>query len=118
MIDWNKPIQLVHSKAKGRVVSMEGHEYYPVIILWDGSMLPCAYTIDGISLHNSELCVENVPEEPEIVRYVNVYKRDDGVFLATGFNVSKGSALFAAKNTSYKNVARIRIEFKEGQFDE
>ena len=54
----------------------------------------------------------NVPEK--YVRHLNVYKQSSGRMLLTCYDTSASADAGAGD----KRIARLRIEFEEGQFDE
>ena len=111
MLDLTKPVQ-TRDGRKVRILCTDGPEKFPIAGYIDGSAEPDCWRRTGAWGHDADRHYQNdlvnVPT-PGVV-WVNVY-RDGG---STSWN----TRLKADAATSADRIARVRVEYTDGQFDE
>lgn len=93
-----------------RVISTEGTEKFPIVVIVGNSLT--THTATGsYHLVNEKSPSDLIPVPERRVAWVHVYKTTDGCFVY-------GTKESAVKHSDPSCIARIRIEYTEGQFDE
>lgn len=111
-IDWTKPIETTYG-FPARVIATDIKGDCPILIAImksDGTETVALLDEMGRYLPTWRQAVRNVPLAP-VVRYFNLYS--DGL-MCTDHETRKE----ADYNAGPDRIACIRVEFKEGQFDE
>lgn len=62
--------------------------------------------------------VEEWKEPKSGAYYMNVYSNNDGTYITVGLNDSRQHANDRSSSKNFKRIACVRVEWKEGQFDE
>ena len=123
-IDWTKPVQ-ARSRTGGDwrtidVLRTDVKSDWPVVFIWtydDGNQFPITCTLNGCGC---DFQFRNTPAPPvpfEFTRWVNVYKREDGL-LSVGaclFDTQQEGAVMAARQSCVTVPVTIRGEWKAGE---
>ena len=123
-VDWSKPIQTRDGKKAELLKILKTNDPYPCIVAieWKGNEEIIQVRKNGRYLGSNcedELDIINVPQKGEL--WVNIYKRsiDEGYFCGVGHKTKEESE--KCKEVPFDGaicIARIKVEFEEGQFDE
>ena len=111
--DPTKPVQ-TRCGYPAKIIYTERGGVYPIVVLVTYPSEDCpdvkTYTRDGeVDLRRPcAMDLVNIPEKH--VRWLNIYKNKEGKFYSGPMGTEPGSDEHA--------IARRRIEFEEGQFDE
>ena len=112
-IDWTKPIETVDGQP-ARVLATDLAYHRPVVVAVaaKGADHEAVWLLTSEGSYDTDrpLMVRNVPPAP-VVRYFNVYEHD---FVSAGHD----SRAEADEGAGPGRIACIRVELKEGQFDE
>lgn len=111
-IDWTKPIETMDG-CPARVIATDIKGDCPILIAKmksDGTEIVALLDKMGRYLPTLGQAVRNIPPAP-VVRYFNVYS---DYRVGVGHNTRKK----ADYNAMPDRIACVRVEFKEGQFDE
>lgn len=111
-IDWTKPVrtkngwlvEIISTNARGNFPVLGYIGKYKNLTFWDENGKSPEIEADNHDL-------ENIPEEQTI--YVNIY-RDQQDFYASSYR----NRTEADKAASNKRIARVKVKFVEGQFDD
>ena len=112
-IDWTKPIETMDGQP-ARVLATDLAYHRPVVVAVasKGADHEAVWLLTSEGAYDTDrpLMVRNVPPDP-IVRYINMYP-----------NGCRGRAhesrAKADNSAGSSRIACVRVEFKEGQFDE
>lgn len=112
-IDWTKPIETVDGHSV-RVLATDLDSSFPVAVAvrngGDGRETVLLLHSDGSYAKGKPPIIRNVPPAP-IVRYFNVCENN---YFSVGYN----SRDEADEDAGSGRIACVRVEFREGQFDE
>ena len=111
-IDWDKPLRTVEGHRPVRRLCTDYRNQFPVVVLIEFTPgTDCLYVLSARGEWNGTVIVENVPDEREL--WVNVY--DYGF----RFHNSMEEAEYAFQQLKdARRIARIRVPYRPGQFDE
>lgn len=97
-----------------RLVSDQGHHDWPIVGYVDNCKEPVCWDSEGLYIGTSEPDDYDLVEVKEKkVMYVNVYSSDNVCIY-----FSRDSADISDSWLAGTRLARIRVEYEEGQFDE
>lgn len=111
MIDIKKKYK-TRSGLDVRLVSDQGHLDFPIVGYIGNSIEPTCWDCDGSFTYQKDHC-DLVEVKEKKVMYVNVYPSDKHYFY-----FSRESADINDSYVTGARLARIRVEYEEGQFDE
>lgn len=109
-LDLNKPVQ-TRDGRKARIICTDAKGAHPIIALIEGDPYEEVYHYLNNGTSSNEATgynLINIPEEKEL--WVNVYPDPSAVAY-----INKQNADINAENS---RIARIKVTYKEGQFDE
>lgn len=107
--DPSKPVQTRDGK-KARIICTDRYGMYPIVVLVTENGQENMYTVNSTGKFGAgEYDLVNIPEPP-IVTYINVYSNGRGSV--------KSSRETADIVAGLDRVACVRLEYREGQFDD
>lgn len=108
-IDWTKPVRTKARKSPVEIKFTDGRGDYPVGGYVGANTTIYSWTKNGHNGDRADLDVENAPEK--VIKYWNVYPNT--------LNWELCDSIEEADQIAGRNrLARIRVEFEVGQFDE
>ena len=115
MIDWTKPIQHVDGRP-ARLVCSDCDNIYSHIVLVRFHDGEAAYYCKSDGSANICQLIVNVPEPPKVHElWLNVYRYADETVAYTHSSRQIADAIIEQPEN---RIARIKVTFTEGQFDE
>lgn len=113
MIDWTKPLQTEDGRRKAELTGTDfDREGAQCMVLKIGGVSDCHRHPDGHAgppfTDDPSMTIINVPEKR--VMWVNITEHDGHSYYS--------SDLEATPRTSPHHIARVRVEYEVGQFDE
>lgn len=101
---------------EARVYAVDGEDWsIHGAVIWGGGWRIQSWMSDGCSSY-TESADDLMPTKREL--WVNVHKWKDGMITLRNHNSKRDAELYADADIGDRNIARIRVEYTEGQFDD